>query len=105
MQLLEGIPGMRLVAISNRTYKNLEKGLKLLKVKSYKTTNSQKQLDQLIKNKTLAITSDFKLLTNSKNIDVIVEATGEVEFGAQVAMACFKNKKHLVLINAELDAT
>src|SRR3989344_711727 len=112
MQLLEGIPGMRLVAISNRTYKNLEKGLKLLKVKYYKTTNSQKQLDQLIKNKTLAITSDFKLLTNSKNIDVIVEATGEVEFGAQVAMACFKNeqssasrKKHLVLINAELDAT
>lgn len=105
MQLLEGIPGMKLVAISNRTYKTIQKGLKLLKVKSYKTAKSQKQLDQFTKNKTLTVTTNFKLLTNSKNIDVIVEATGEVEFGSQVSLNAIKNKKHLVLINAELDAT
>jgi len=105
MQLLEGIPGMRLVAISNRTYKNLEKGLKLLKVKPYKTAKSQKELDENIKRNVLVTTSDFKLLTNSKNIDVIVEATGEVEFGSEVSLEAIRNKKHLVLINAELDAT
>lgn len=112
MQLLEGIPGMRLVAVANRTEKNILKGLKLLKVKKFGKATTQDQIEKVIKSKNLAITSDYKLLTNSKNIDVIVEATGEVEFGAQVAISTIKNeqsssssKKHLVLINAELDAT
>lgn len=105
MQLLEGIAGMRLVSISNRTLKNIQKGLKALKVKKYTTSKIQDELDKAIKNNTLAVTSDYKLLTSSKNIDVIVEATGEVEFGCQVSIDAIKNKKHLVLINAELDAT
>ncbi len=105
MQVLEGISGMRLSAISNRTVKNIEKGLKLLKVKKYKEVKSQDQIEKLIKSGTLAITSDFELLTNSKNIDVIVEATGEVEFGSRVSISAIKNKKHLILVNAELDAT
>lgn len=105
MQLLEGIPGMKLVAISNRTFKNIKKGLRLLRVKKYQVVKTGDQIDKAIKSNVLAITSDFELLTNSKNIDVIVEATGEVEFGSLVSMDVIKNRKHLVLINAELDAT
>lgn len=105
MQLLEGIPGMKLVAISNRTFKNIEKGLRLLKVKKYQAVKTGEQIEKAIKTNVLAITSDYELLTNSKNIDVIVEATGEVEFGSFVSLSAIKNKKHLVLINAELDAT
>lgn len=37
--------------------------------------------------------------------DVVVDATGDVEYGAQVAVAAIKQGKHLVLMNAELDAT
>lgn len=105
MQLLEEIPGMRLIAISNRTFKNIEKGLKLLRVKKYQAVTTGKQIEKAIKANALAITSDYKLLTSSENIDVIVEATGEVEFGSAVSLDTIKNKKHLVLINAELDAT
>ena len=38
-------------------------------------------------------------------VDVVVDATGDVEYGAQIAMAAFASHKHLVLMNAELDAT
>lgn len=105
MQLLEGIPGMKLVAISNRTIKNTQKGLKLLKVKNYQIVKTSKEFENAVKNKLLAVADEYHLLTGSKNIDVIVEATGEVEFGSQVSVDAIKSKKHLVLINAELDAT
>ena len=36
---------------------------------------------------------------------MIVEATGHVDFGLQVTLEAMKNGKHVVLMNAELDAT
>jgi predicted homoserine dehydrogenase-like protein len=38
-------------------------------------------------------------------VDVIVDVTGAVEFGAQLALATIEAGKHLVLVNAELDST
>jgi predicted homoserine dehydrogenase-like protein len=38
-------------------------------------------------------------------VDVVVEATGEIDFGSTVAMLAIENGKHLVLVNAELDST
>ena len=34
-----------------------------------------------------------------------MDVTGAVEFGAQVVLEAFKHGKHVVLMNAELDAT
>ena len=45
------------------------------------------------------------LLPRSESIDCLVDVTGAVEFGARVVMEAFKHKKHVVLMNAELDAT
>lgn len=39
------------------------------------------------------------------NVEVVIDATGDVEFGCHVAVAAIQNRKHLVLMNAELDAT
>jgi predicted homoserine dehydrogenase-like protein len=44
------------------------------------------------------------LLCRAKNIDAIIEVTGEVEFGAYVVLEAIKNRKHVILMNAELDA-
>ena len=38
-------------------------------------------------------------------VEVVVEATGEIEYGARVSLAAIAARKHLVLVNAELDAT
>jgi predicted homoserine dehydrogenase-like protein len=68
-------------------------------------TNLDQLEDTISKNKTVAVTSDAFLLTQSPSIDVIVEATGEIEFACRVCMAAFDNRKHAVVLNAELDAT
>ena len=50
-------------------------------------------------------TDNPQLLCRAANIDVIVEVTGEVEAAAHVVMAAIEHRKHVVLVNAELDAT
>jgi predicted homoserine dehydrogenase-like protein len=44
-------------------------------------------------------------MARSSEVDVVVDVTGSVEFGAQVAFESFKHGKDVVLMNAELDAT
>src|SRR6185369_9127534 len=50
-------------------------------------------------------TQDAMLLARSPHIDVLVETTGSVEFGAHVCLEAFKHGKDVVLMNAEIDAT
>src|SRR5262249_52390242 len=38
-------------------------------------------------------------------VDVLVDATGSVEFGARVILEAFRHGKDVVLLNAEIDAT
>ena len=45
------------------------------------------------------------LICRSPEIDVIVDVTGSVEFGAHVILEAFAHGKHVVLMNAEVDAT
>jgi predicted homoserine dehydrogenase-like protein len=45
------------------------------------------------------------LLCRAEGIDAIVEVTGAIEFGAQVVLEAIAHKKHVVLMNAELDGT
>lgn len=48
---------------------------------------------------------DFRDIIRSKDVEVIVEATGVTEVGAQVSLECLLSKKHLVLLNVEIDIT
>ena len=52
-----------------------------------------------------AVTSDPLLLCRAPGIEAIIECTGEVEFGAHVVTEAIANGKHVLLVNAELDAT
>ncbi len=56
------------------------------------------------KNEILTST-DFRDVIRQEEIDVVVEATGITEVGAKVAMECLLAKKHLVLLNVEIDIT
>jgi predicted homoserine dehydrogenase-like protein len=53
----------------------------------------------------IAITEDAFVLTRSEDVDVIVDTTGSVEFGARMILDAFKHGKDVVLMNAEIDAT
>lgn len=97
--------GMRFVGVFNR---RAQRGLDLCKyvgVKDCVVTAAQGETDLAISEGKVVVTEDAFLLARSKEIDVIVDATGSVEFGARVALEAFRNKKDVVLLNAEIDAT
>lgn len=52
-----------------------------------------------------AVTSAAEILPALKEIDVVVEATGAIDHGATVMLACLEAGQDVVSINAEVDAT
>ncbi|MFT3731425.1 MAG: Gfo/Idh/MocA family oxidoreductase [Hyphomicrobium sp.] len=103
-QINNSVPGMRVVAISNR---KLERAADVFRYAGIDATmaDSQRRLDDTIALGLAAATDDPMLLCRSPHIDVIVEATGAVDFGAHVIIEAFKHGKDVVLMNAEVDAT
>ena len=104
-QIVNSVPGMTMVAIYSR------KPQKALHVLNYSGLENpieavtQSQLDDAIRAGKPAFTQDVMLLARSEHVDLIVDTTGSVEFGAHVVLEAFKHGKDVVLLNAELDAT
>ncbi|MGD8426837.1 MAG: Gfo/Idh/MocA family oxidoreductase [Balneolaceae bacterium] len=104
LQFQTAAKGMKLVAISNRTLENAVKAYEESGVENITEVNSQTDLDAAIQQGEQCVTTDPFLLCKSSEVDVIIEATGNIQFGAKVILAAIKNKKH-VIVNAELDGT
>ena len=51
------------------------------------------------------ITDDPSLIPQIEALESVVDATGQPEAGAAIALDCFANGKHLVMMNVEADAT
>ena len=105
LQIEQYITGMRLVAISNRTLSAAEIAYREAEINAIKTVENVRQLEETISAGYYAITDDPMLLCEAEGIDAVIEATGDVEFSAHVAVKAIENQKHIVLMNAELDAT
>lgn len=105
LQILQGVPGMKLVAVANRTVSEAERAYHQAGVNDVSRADTQEQLDALLAEGKYAVSSDPALLCQSPYVDAVVEATGDVEFSAHVAMTAIENHKHIILMNAELDAT
>ena len=67
--------------------------------------STQEALDRAIEAGRPVVTDDPFLLCRSPHLDALMDVTGAIELGAQVALETFSHGKHLVLMNAELDAT
>ena len=105
LDILTTVPGMRLVAIANRTLSQAVRAYNEAGVDDVVTVDSASALEDAIAGKRYAVTEDALLLCRAGNIDAIVDATGEIETGAQVSTAAIATGKHITLMNAELDAT
>jgi predicted homoserine dehydrogenase-like protein len=66
---------------------------------------TQGQVEDAIRAGKPVVTEDAFLLARSEQIDVLVDVTGSVEFGARVTLEAFRHNKDVVLMNAEIDAT
>ncbi|HEY7372719.1 MAG TPA: Gfo/Idh/MocA family oxidoreductase [Polyangia bacterium] len=103
-QIVHSVPGERMTAIFNR---HVQKAINAYKYAGLDAVvaNTQGALEDAIHAGKPVVTEDPFLLTRSEQIDCLVDVTGAVEFGVHVVLDAFKNKKHVVLMNAELDAT
>jgi predicted homoserine dehydrogenase-like protein len=105
LQLLTPIVGMRLVAIANRTLDRAAQAFITAGVKEVKAVSTVEALEDRVAEGRPAIVDDPAVVCEATNIDLVIEATGTVEFGARVAVDAIRHRKHVVLVNAELDST
>jgi predicted homoserine dehydrogenase-like protein len=104
-QITNSVPGMRMVAVYSR---KLQKALHVFNYSGQTgaiEVTTQTELDEAIRAGKPVVTEDAMLLARSEAIDVLVDVTGSVEFGARVALEAFRHKKDVVWMNAEIDAT
>jgi predicted homoserine dehydrogenase-like protein len=98
-------PGMRLAGVYNRRPQRAFDLFNYAGVKDVVSPKTQKEADLAMKEGIAVATDNAFFLARSPEIDVLVDVTGSVEFGAHVALEAFRHKKDVVLMNAEIDAT
>ena len=106
-QIARYSPGMAVGVVCNRTLDAareacLQAGLRpsdLVEVSTADAANAAMEAGKT------AITADPAALNGAGRLDVAVEATGHVEYGAQVTVGAIENGLDMVLMNAELDGT
>jgi predicted homoserine dehydrogenase-like protein len=104
-QIVNSVPGMRMAAVYNRRPERAQHVYRYAGCESVIFAGKQSELDDAIRRGTPAVAEDPFLICRSSEIDVVVDVTGSVEFGAHVILEAFKHGKHVVLMNAEVDAT
>jgi predicted homoserine dehydrogenase-like protein len=105
LQITKSVPGMEVVAVYNRSVEGAMRAYREAGITDFKIVNDLSSLEERINLGEYSIAEDPMLLCRARNIDVIVEVTGAVEFSSRIVFEAIKNTKHVVLMNAELDAT
>ena len=104
LQLGTPVPGMRLVAIANRTPEHAERAFREAGFTQWARAESARAAEGRIAEGVPVLTDDPSVLTACDAIDVLLEVTGTVEAAAGVVLDAFRHGKHVVLVNAELDS-
>jgi predicted homoserine dehydrogenase-like protein len=105
LQFLRSAIGMRLVAIASRRIGDAERAYREAGANTVQHVGTNTELEDAVRHGRYAVTADALLPCRSACIDIVIEVTGTVEFGASVALEALRHRKHVVLMNAELDGT
>jgi len=104
LQLGTPVPGMRLVAIANRTVEHGARAFREAGITEWRRAMSPIEAENSIARGVPVLTDDPMVLTRCEGIDIIVEVTGTIAPAAGVVLEAFRHGKHVVLVNAELDS-
>src|SRR5713226_3613153 len=89
LQLGTPVPGIRLVAISNRTPEHAERAFREAGLESWSRVASAREAETSIARGIPVLTDDASVLTACDGIDLIIEVTGTVEAAAGVVLEAF----------------
>lgn len=67
-------------------------------------TDDVEKLGTALEEGTPVIASDAAVLPEVRGVDVVIEATGAMEFGTRVILDALRSGRHVVSMNAEVDA-
>jgi len=104
LQLGTPVPGIRLAGMANRTPQHAERAFREAGIGEWETAKTASEAEARISRGIPVITDDPHVLTRCNAIDLIVEVTGSVDFGASVVLDAIGHAKPVVLVNAELDS-
>ena len=104
-QFANYLPGMKLAGVFSRDPEHARKACLDAGLAGIRLVESLSDLQATIARGDCAVTGDASLLCQAEGIDVLIDATGAVEFGAGFALEAIRYGKHVVLMNAELDGT
>lgn len=104
-QIEQHLPGMTVAVFYNRTLSKAIDAFKAAGVPDPVEATSLKHANELIAQGKHVVTDDPSIACQADQVDSILEATGDVEFAAGVTLDAIAHGKHIVLQNAELDAT
>ncbi len=104
-QIVNGVPGMRMAAIYNRHGQRAFEVYRYAGRADVVGAGSQSALDDAIRRGVPVVAEDPLAICRAGEIDVVVDVTGSVEFGAHVILEAFRFGKSVILMNAEVDAT
>jgi predicted homoserine dehydrogenase-like protein len=105
LQLMTAARGIELVAIANRRPERAHEAWAFAGLNDSQRVDSAADVDRAGASGGRVYTDDPAAVYAANAIDVVIEATGAVEFGAKVALGAIENGKHFVTLNAELDGT
>ena len=105
--IIRSFPGIRLVAVANRTASTALRAYTEVGVdaQDVATVATSAELEDAIAAGRYAITDDPQCLTDAPSIEAIIEVTGTIEYAATVVERAIEHGKHVILMNAELDGT
>src|SRR2546422_9635368 len=104
-QIVNSVPGMRMAAGYNRRPARVFHVSRSAGCDKVVPASTQGALDDAIRRSVGAVAEDPFAICRSSEIDVVVDVTGSVEFGAHIILEAFKFGKPVVLMNAEVDST
>ncbi|MFS0560614.1 SAF domain-containing protein [Terribacillus sp. 179-K 1B1 HS] len=86
------IPGMVVGGICDVNISNAEKA------RDFYRSQENRKVETVV-------SSDYRAVIQSNTVEVVVDATGVPEVGANIALEALRSRKHLVLLNVEVDIT
>lgn len=105
LQVCTAVKGMQVVAIANRTLEGAQRAYREAGVEGVRVVETVAQLERAIETGAPAVTEDALLPCRAAGVDAIVELTGTVEHAARVTLEAIAHRKHVVLMNPEVDGT
>lgn len=104
---IKGMSGMKVVAIADIDLDAVKNSYNFAGIKEDEivVANTLSEAEIAIGNDKLIAANNYNILTEMEGIDVIVDATGVPDVGANVALQSILNKKHIIMLNVETDVT